>query len=185
VDYFSKALLKNKLWSRVVTYTGVDLSAQAIEIGEKNVRQAASPDTQVSFVVDEMLNFVKKMPPASYDLVFSSLAVHHLQDTEKEQLVHEIHRVLKTNGVLLLIDIFLDEEEDRLDFMREIDHHIRQDWVKLSSEQTESIVHHMYNFDFPAKLSVYKHWASSNPHYTDVKCLENIRFYKTVVFEVE
>jgi ubiquinone/menaquinone biosynthesis C-methylase UbiE len=132
-----------------------------------------------------MLSFVKKMPPASYDLVFSSLAIHHLQDTDKEQLVHEIFRVLKANGALLVVDIFLNEEEDRPNFVREHGYHIRQDWVKLSSEQIESIIHHVSTFDFPAKLSAYKHWASANPHYKDMKCLENIRFYRTIVLEVE
>ena len=185
VDYFSKILSENNLWSRVSHYTGVDLSEQAMHIGRRNIEQAVSSNTQVSFIADDMLNFVRNAPSSSYDFVFSSLAIHHLQDNEKKQLIREIRRTLKSNGILLIIDIFLEENEDRKKFTEDIAHHIRNDWIKLDNIQLESVVNHMFNFDFPAKLSMYKHWAAIDPPFKNVICLESLRFYKTVVFETD
>jgi len=168
----------------VTSYTGVDLSEQAMEIGEHNVRPKLAANAQLSFVVDDMLSYVRKAASASYDLVFSSIAVHHLQDNEKEQLVREVRRIIKPNGVFMLIDIFLQEDEDRDRFVKDIAAHIRGDWIKLTPEETDSLVNHMFNFDFPAKLTSYDRWAKQDSLYTDVKCLESLRFYKTIVLEV-
>lgn len=78
VDYLSKRFEKHNIWSRVPVYTGVGLSKQAMQIGEQNVRSRSMVSTQLSFVVDDMSNFVKNAESDSYDLVFTSLAVHHL-----------------------------------------------------------------------------------------------------------
>ena len=98
-----------------------------MRIGKKNLEQVVSSNTQVSFVANDMLNFVRNTPSSSYDFVFSSLAIHHLKDNEKEQLIREIRRVLKSNGTLLIVDIFLQEDEDRNKFTAEIAQHIRND----------------------------------------------------------
>ena len=156
-----------------------------MRIGKKNLEQVVSSNTQVSFVVDDMLNFVRNTPSSSYDFVFSSLAIHHLQDNEKEQLIREIRRVLKSNGTLLIVDIFLQEDEDRNKFTEEIAQHIRNDWIKLDDNQIESVLNHMFNFDFPTKLSTYKSWATMDPSFKNVLCLESLRFYKTVAFETD
>ena len=167
----------------MLVYTGVDLSKQAMHIGEQNVRPNLVPNIQLSFIVDDMLNFVKKAESTSYDLVFSSLAVHHLQDNEKQQLLREVRRLLKPNGVFMLIDLFLQEDEDHDNFAKDIAAHIRNDWVKLTPEERESLVNHMFNFDFPVKFSVYEQWTKQDSLYTNVQCLESLRFYITTVLE--
>jgi len=160
------------------------LSEQAVQVGEQNVRPMLATDAHLSFVVDDMLSFVRKAATASYDLVFTSISVHHLQDSNKEQIVNEVRRILRPNGAFMLIDIFLQEDEDRDNFVQEFAVHIRGDWVKLNAEQTDSLVNHTFNFDFPVKLTMYEHWAKQNSSYQDVKCLESLRFYKTVVLEI-
>jgi SAM-dependent methyltransferase len=167
-----------------LAYTGVDLSEQAMQIGEQNVRPMLATGTQLLFVIDDMLNFVRQAATASYDLVFSSIAVHHLQDNEKEQLVHEVRRIIKPGGAFLLIDTFLQESEDRDHFIEDFIACARDYWVKLNVEQIDSLVNHIFNFDFPAKLTAYQRWAKETSLYTDVKCLENLRFYKTIVLEI-
>lgn len=185
VDYLTKILQKHNIWPRVSSYTGVDLSEQAVQIGEKNVRMMLTNEAQVSFVVDNMLNFARKAATMSYDFVFACFAVHHLQDNEKEQLVREIGRILKPNGTFMIIDSFLQEDEDRDNFMKDFITYIRNGWVALNSEAIESFVNHIFNFDFPTKLTAYRHWAQQCSVDNEVKCLESLRFYKTVVFEVE
>ncbi len=47
------------------------------------------------------------LPPASFDLVFSSMVLHHIPDTEA--LFRNLHQVLKPGGFLALADL---EQED-------------------------------------------------------------------------
>jgi ubiquinone/menaquinone biosynthesis C-methylase UbiE len=155
-----------------------------MEIGEQNVLSILANDAQLSFVADDMLSFVTKATTASYDFVFASISIHHLQDSDKERLVNEVQRILRPNGAFMIIDIFLQEDEDRNNFVQDIIAHARDDWVKLNREQADSIINHMFNFDFPAKLTMYEHWAKQNSSYINVKCLESLRFFKTVVLEV-
>jgi ubiquinone/menaquinone biosynthesis C-methylase UbiE len=47
-------------------------------------------------------------PDDSFDCVFSSLMVHHLDTTSKDELLAEVRRVLRPDGVLILADIVAD-----------------------------------------------------------------------------
>ena len=184
MDYLSKTLLKHNIWSRITFYTGVDLSEQATQIGQQNVQSVLPNDAQCSFVIDDMLSFVNKAADASYDLVFASISVHHLQDNDKERLLHEVRRILKPHGVFMVVDVFLQEDEDRNNFMQDFVTYIRDSWIKLNTEEAERLVNHVLKFDFPTKLKMYERWAKQNSTYKDVKCLESLRFYRTIVLEV-
>lgn len=155
-----------------------------MQIGEQNVRPMLDNNAQLSFVVDDMLGFVSRAATASYDFVFASISIHHLHDNDKERLVSGIRRILRPNGAFMVIDVFLKEDEDRDHFVQDIIAHARSDWIKLNTTQADSIINHMFNFDFPAKLTMYEHWAKQNSSYKGVKCLERLRFFKTVVLEI-
>jgi SAM-dependent methyltransferase len=47
-------------------------------------------------------------PDDSFDRVFSSLMLHHLDSASKDALLAEVHRVLRSDGVLVLADAVLD-----------------------------------------------------------------------------
>ena len=44
------------------------------------------------------------LPPGSYDLVLSSIAIHHIQDQEKAVLYREIFQALSTDGLFIFAD---------------------------------------------------------------------------------
>jgi tRNA (cmo5U34)-methyltransferase len=44
------------------------------------------------------------LPPGSYDLVLSSIAIHHIQDPDKTILYHEIFQSLTANGLFIFAD---------------------------------------------------------------------------------
>lgn len=155
-----------------------------MQIGEQNVRSMLANHTQLSFVTDDMLSFASKAMTASYDFVIASISVHHLQDGDKQRLVNEVRRILRPNGAFMVIDVFLQENEDRDHFVQDIIAHARSDWIKLNTTQADSIINHMFNFDFPTQLTMYEHWAKQNESYKHVKCLERLRFFKTVVLEI-
>jgi ubiquinone/menaquinone biosynthesis C-methylase UbiE len=79
---------------------GIDASPEMIEVaGEKAHNAAKELDLRVALI--EALPF----PDASFDIVTSSLMLHHLPDELKSRGVQEIRRVLKPGGRFLAVDI--------------------------------------------------------------------------------
>jgi SAM-dependent methyltransferase len=77
-------------------YTGIDLTAPAVELTRKKLRAYGLPG--ITWQADaECLPF----PDASFDLVYSWGVIHHTPDTE--QCVAEIWRVLRPGGKLILM----------------------------------------------------------------------------------
>ena len=78
---------------------GIDASPEMIEVAEdKAANTGAEIDFQVALI--EAIPF----PDASFDLVTSSLMLHHLPDDLKRKGFAEIRRVLKPGGRFLAMD---------------------------------------------------------------------------------
>ena len=90
------------------TVTGVDPSAALLARARKKARRARSG---VAFELSggEALPF----PDRSFDLVLSSLVLHHLSHDALRSSAHEMYRVLKPGGRLLVVDIGGRQDPDR------------------------------------------------------------------------
>lgn len=82
------------------TVCGIDASTEMIEVARAKVANAGIP---IEFRVEpiEALSFADN----TFDVVVSSLMMHHLPDDLKRDGLAEIYRVLKPGGHLLVVDM--------------------------------------------------------------------------------
>lgn len=81
---------------------GIDASPEMIEVArEKAGKKGADVDFRVGLIEDI------PFPDGQFDVVLSSLMLHHLPDDVKRQGFQEIRRVLKPDGRFLAIDLGL------------------------------------------------------------------------------
>jgi ubiquinone/menaquinone biosynthesis C-methylase UbiE len=82
-----------------VDVVGLDPDPKALDRARRKAARAA-----VSIQFDQAFSDEMPYPEASFDRVFSSFMLHHLQGHEKEKTLREVRRVLKRGGVLHLLD---------------------------------------------------------------------------------
>lgn len=78
--------------------TGVDASADMLALAQKRLPSANVAELVVSKLQDPL-------PPGKFDLIVTSLAVHHLTGRQKRDLFARIHEVLAPGRCFVLADI--------------------------------------------------------------------------------
>jgi demethylmenaquinone methyltransferase/2-methoxy-6-polyprenyl-1,4-benzoquinol methylase/phosphoethanolamine N-methyltransferase len=79
---------------------GIDPSSNMVSLAQQKAeKEGVKVDFQVGVI--ENLDF----PENQFDLVLSSLMMHHLPDELKKHGLGEVHRVLKPGGKLLIIEL--------------------------------------------------------------------------------
>jgi ubiquinone/menaquinone biosynthesis C-methylase UbiE len=82
-----------------VDVVGLDPDPKALTRARRRAERGA-----VTIQLDQGFSDELPYPDASFDRVFSSFMLHHLQTGEKEKTLREVRRVLKPGGSLHLLD---------------------------------------------------------------------------------
>ena len=108
-SFTSQALLN----THITSYKGIDLSIPALEIAKQNmtVAQFNATFTQDDFSV--AIAELAQSQPHTFDAIFMSFALHHLNLEQKDEFIGQIKPLLTSDGVFILIDIISQEEEER------------------------------------------------------------------------
>ncbi len=86
-----------------VELTGLDPDEKALARARRKARRAG-----VAVRLDRGFAQELPYPDGSFDRVFSSLMLHHLDSGSKDALLAEVRRVLRPDGVLVLADAVAD-----------------------------------------------------------------------------
>ena len=84
---------------RDVALVGVDPDLKMLARAERKIRRAG-----LTAQLDRGFAQELAFPDASFDVVFSSLMLHHLEASSKDEMLAEVRRVLRPDGVLVLAD---------------------------------------------------------------------------------
>ncbi|WP_112265838.1 class I SAM-dependent methyltransferase [Lentzea terrae] len=91
---------------RNVELTGVDPDLKMLARAERKMRRAGLAARLDRGYAQEL-----KFPDDSFDVVFSSLMLHHLDTPSKDEMLAEVRRVLRPDGVLVLADATLHDHD--------------------------------------------------------------------------
>ncbi len=130
---------------QISSYTGIDLSSAVLEYTKQNLANINIPFSLLAGPMEMEIDKITN----TYNLIYSSYAFHHLQDEEKLELLKKCYAKLDAGGVLILIDHFKEDGQDRDDYIDEYVDNIKTNWLHITSEENDLIEEHMRGYDFP------------------------------------
>jgi len=92
-----------------VDLVGLDPDGQSLRRAGRKARRAG-----VTVRLDRGFAQELPYPDASFDRVFSSLMLHHLDGPSKDALLSEVRRVLRPDGMLILADAVVSSGSGRM-----------------------------------------------------------------------
>ncbi|MET9229123.1 methyltransferase domain-containing protein [Lentzea sp. NPDC003310] len=93
---------------------GVDPDLKMLARAERKLRRAGLPARLDKGFAQELA-----FPDASFDVVFSSLMLHHLDTPSKDEMLAEVRRVLRPGGALVLADAVFHDHGHAKDHLRD------------------------------------------------------------------
>jgi len=126
----------------VSSYTGVDLTAPALEIARTNFRGTYS----ANWVHANMVDYIASSDQ-QFDVIMTSFAMHHLPSDIKQAWLMDIAKHLTPSGFLVLMDTCCPAGMSRDDTVQ-IYLDLVADWP-LSHADKAAIATHMWSSDFP------------------------------------
>jgi len=132
----------------VSLYVGYDLSDVALAHAARNLAVLKFP---VDLFRGDLLDGVRT-GGETFDVIFSSFALHHLSSVQKAEFFQSAHERLDDCGVLLLIDTMRDDGEERANYLDRYCSWLRSRCKTLSTEALDFLCEHIRNNDFPETI---------------------------------
>lgn len=140
----------------IISYTGYDLSEQAISFAKKNTEKL---NTQVSIHTGRMEELIKQ-DSKTYNILYSSFAIHHLTDQLKKDFISDCFTRLENDGLFILIDIKRQPGQSTEEYKKSYTNWILNEWPVLNTEEKTAIIDHLNTCDIPVETSTYINFAN-------------------------
>ena len=145
-----QSLLRN---IRVEHYCGLDQSETALDYADAQLSPAGISYRLLEGDILETADRISGL----FDLIIASFSLHHLQDPASKQLVLQAGRqLLKPGGIFAVIDVFLDDNESRDDYLDRFEHQARENYCNLSDSEMTTLITHVRGCDFPETVATYQ-----------------------------
>ncbi|KZX17168.1 class I SAM-dependent methyltransferase [Methanobrevibacter filiformis] len=128
----------------------IDLSYNMVEKAKENLKSYGNIEFKVG-------DFTKIDLGSGYDVVISSLAIHHLEaNPDKIELFSRIYDSLKENGIFYNADVLLGSSE----YIKYINSYIFKEYLKINFTEEEilKIAKNREEVDYPSTLFNQLNW---------------------------
>jgi SAM-dependent methyltransferase len=163
---------------KIERYRGYDLSEIAIAKARENLVPIQGI---IELSQGDLLTGLQETVE-SFDLIFSSFALHHLSLPEKSQFFTLAAEKLNSQGILLLIDVMREETESRDQFFQHYLAWIESDWIAIAPAEKQSLYKQIRNHDFPETISTIKE-LSSQAGFSSATEISRFRWHQVWSFE--
>jgi tRNA (cmo5U34)-methyltransferase len=157
---FSGFVLKKYSSAKFVLY---DLADKMLAVAQERFKEQAN---RFQYIVGDYRSL---QAHASYDLIISSLSIHHLSDPEKQTLFHSLYGALRTPGVFINIDQIRGETQ----FVRNLYWNHWLDTVRRdepSAQRIQESIDRRTTYDRDASLADQCQWLK-DAGFTSVDCV--------------
>lgn len=164
--------------SSICRYIGYDLSRRALAHAARNLAGLNCP---IELHHGDLLESLKASGER-FDLIFSSFALHHLVSAEKMAFFQLAYKGLREDGMLLLIDVMREEDEDYRLYLDRYCGWVRSEWKTMPPEALDAICNHIRNNDFPETASEL-HAMATHAGFSRCIDIDHFRWHRTLRFE--
>jgi cyclopropane fatty-acyl-phospholipid synthase-like methyltransferase len=96
----------------------------------------------------------------TYNLIYSSFAIHHLIDEQKQTIINDCFSKLEQKGLFILIDIKRLPGQSINDYQLSYADWIKSDWNALTEVEQIAIIDHLSTCDIPVETKTYTEFAN-------------------------
>jgi len=137
----------------VQRYVGVDESEGALAMAARRLEALGQPGQLVHGDLLSMLDEV----PGPFDLVVASFSLHHLADpADKLRTLQRAGRLLSTDGLFALIDVFCEDGEPRESYLARWIANAEARYLELQPAEKVVLFDHVHARDFPLPLETWR-----------------------------
>ena len=157
-------------------YAGVDLSEAALTEARVHLRDLE----KVTLHHQDMRQAVHAID-ASFDVIFSGFAVHHLEAMDKQNLFQACAEKLAQGGHFILVDLVREEGQTREQYLEGYLNDMRTRWTAVRPDHLDEACAHVAAYDFPETFCELKRMAA-DASFTNVRLLDQFAQHHIIVF---
>ncbi len=128
----------------IASYTGVDLSADALTYAEANLPELGCA---VELIRGDLTDVIMTCS-RSFTIVWVGLSLHHFRAPQKLALMREVRRIIPVGGMFVVYENTFLGAETREDWLARWDNQGPQ-WGALTLQEWEAVTRHVHDHDFP------------------------------------
>lgn len=142
---------------RIERYVGIDQSETALERARLVL---AATGVKFDLRKGSMLEELTRLD-GEFDLAIAAYSLHHLNSEQKIITLSQCRRLLRPQGILAVIDVFLEDGESRANFIERWQENASRAFTALTPAELEALLEHVRGNDYPETLSAYRRIGKS------------------------
>ncbi|MEY3178593.1 MAG: hypothetical protein RJB42_834, partial [Bacteroidota bacterium] len=115
-------------------------------------------ENTATFQIGRMEELIKD-DQTSYNVIYTSFAIHHLVDEKKAEIIKDCYNKLIEGGLFILIDIKRQLGQSISDYKASYAQWINADWYALDKDEKNAIIDHLNTCDIPVETNAYIEYA--------------------------
>ncbi len=133
----------------IKTYTGIDESAEALQLAQKNLDQAG---IKSRLIQGDHTTFCSLIGDEKFRVIIIGFSLYLLPREEKIRFFKDCRKHLRKKGRVLVYDVVRRHHEERDDYLKRYYEHAAENWPTLNSTALRQLAEHINMSDHPESL---------------------------------